>query len=159
MTLLGLAAAAERLGVSARQVQNLVSRGELHLLARGVVDETSVDRYLAVRGSHHRRAWSESTAWGAVALLSGVPPRWMGESQRSRLKGRLRSLSGADLVERSRERAEVMRYAGHASTAARLHAEIVDTVGAAKALGLADTTSIDGYLATDALAAVVIAMG
>ncbi len=83
----------------------------------------------------------------------------MGESQRSRLKGRLRSLSGVDTVERSRERAQVMRYAGHASTATRLRAELLDTGGAAKVLGLADTASIDGYLPADARAAVVTRHG
>jgi hypothetical protein len=159
MTLLAVTEAADRLGVSTRQVQHLAARGELRLLARGVVDEMSVDRYLAVRGGYHRRAWSEATAWGAVALLSGVTPTWMGESQRSRLKGRLRTLSAAELVERSRERAKVTRYAGHSSTATRLRAELVDSAGAAKSLGLADTNSIDGYLATGALADVVARHG
>ena len=159
MTLLAVAQAAERLGVSTRQVQQLAARGELRLLARGVVDENSVDRYLSVRGGYHRRAWSEATAWGAVALLSGMTPTWMGESQRSRLKGRLRTLSGSELVERSRERSEVTRYAGHASTAARIRTELVDTAGAAKSLGLADTNSVDGYLASGALAAVVARHG
>jgi hypothetical protein len=159
MALLALTEAAERLGVSTRQVQHLAARGELHLLARGVLDETSVDRYLAVRGSHHRRAWSEKTAWGAVALVSGVAPPWMGESQRSRLKGRLRSLSSAGLVERSRERAEVTRYAGHASTVTRLRAELVDTDRAARSLGLTGATPVDGYLAADDLAMVVARHG
>jgi hypothetical protein len=159
MTLLALTKAAERLGVSTRQVQHLAARGELRLLARGVLDETSVDRYLAVRGGYHRRGWSETTAWGAVAILSGVTPTWMGESQRSRLKGRLRALSAAELVERSRERAEVTRYAGHASTATRLRTELIDTAGAAKSLGLADTTSVDGYVAADELGSLVARHG
>jgi hypothetical protein len=159
MTLLAVTKAAERLGVSTRQAQHLAARGELRLLARGVVDETSVDRYLAVRGGDHRRAWSEATAWGSVALLSGVTPTWMGESQRSRLKGRLRALSAVELVERSRERAEVTRYAGHASTATRLRAELIDTAGAAKSLGLADTDAVDGYLPSDELTDVVACHG
>ncbi|MCW2779762.1 MAG: hypothetical protein JWR35_211, partial [Marmoricola sp.] len=159
MTLLAMTEAAERLGVSTRQVQHLAAAGELRLLARGVVDETSVDRYLAVRGGHHRRAWSESTAWGAVALLSGVTPTWMGESQRSRLKGRLRSLSAAELVERSRERAKATRYAGHASTSLRIQAELVDTVVAARLLGLADTTSVDGYIAAGELSSLIARHG
>ena len=105
MTLLGVADAAERLGVSTRQVRHLAASGELRLLARGVVDEASVDRLLAVRGGSHRRAWAEATAWGAVALLSGIEASWMGESQRSRLKGRLRDLSAEQLLERARDRA------------------------------------------------------
>jgi hypothetical protein len=155
VTLLAITEAAERLGVSTRQVQHLAARGELRLLARGVVDGTSVDRYLTVRGDYHRRAWSEATAWGAVALLSGVSPKWMGESQRSRLKGRLRLLSAAELIAWSRERAEVTRYSGHASTVSRLRAELVDTADAARSLGLADATAVDGYVALDSLTAMV----
>jgi len=152
MTLLAVSDAAERLGVSTRQVQHLVSRGELRQLARGVLDETSVERLIAVRGGSHKRAWAEATAWGAVALLSGVTAAWMGESQRSRLKARLRRLTSAELVERARERAQVARYSGHASAVARLKGELVDTTAAAGRLGLADTSSVDGYLASGALA-------
>lgn len=155
MTLLAVAEAAERIGVTTRQVQHLVAQGELRMLARGVVDAASVDRYLAVRGGIHRRAWSMATAWGAVALLSTVVPTWMGESQRSRLKGRLRSLSAGELVERARSRAGVTRFAGHASSAARLRAEIIDTSAAAAALGLADTASVDGYVTVCELEATV----
>jgi len=78
MTLLAVSKAAERLGVSSRQVRHLAASGELRLLARGVVDEASVDRLLVVRGQSHRRAWSEATAWGAVGLLSGADAAWMG---------------------------------------------------------------------------------
>lgn len=79
----------------------------------------------------------------------------MGESQRSRLKGRLRSLSARELVDRARQRADVTRYVGHASSAARVAAEVIDTSRAAAALGLADGTSVDGYLATSELTALV----
>ena len=155
MTLLGVADAAERLGVSTRQVRHLAASGELRLLARGVVDEASVDRLLAVRGGSHRRAWAEATAWGAVALLSGIEASWMGESQRSRLKGRLRDLSAEQLLERARDRAEVHRYAGHASTASRLRPDVVDLSKAATALGLAETSAVDGYVSADALEGLV----
>lgn len=153
MALLAVAEAAERIGVTTRQVQHLAAQGQLRMLARGVVDTTSVDRFMAVRGASHHRAWSEATAWGAVALLSGVVPTWMGQSQRSRLKGRLRSLSARELVERARRRADVTRYAGHASTVARLAVEVIDTSHSAAALGLAGVTSVDGYLATGELTA------
>jgi hypothetical protein len=151
MTLLAVTEAAERLGVSSRQVRHLAASGELRLLARGVVDEASVDRLIAVRSGSHRRAWSEQTAWGAVALLSGADATWMGESQRSRLKGRLRGLSGAQLVERARDRAVMSRYAGHASTAARLRAEVINTTEAARGLGLAETSVVDGYIGAESL--------
>jgi len=151
MTLLAVSEAAERLGVSSRQVRHLAATGELRLLARGVVDEASVDRLLAVRRGSHRRAWSEQTAWGAVALLSGAEATWMGESQRSRLKGRLRALSGAQLVERARGRAVMSRYAGHARTAGRLRAEVIDTTEAATRLGLVATSAVDGYVGAESL--------
>jgi hypothetical protein len=155
MELLAVAEAAERLGVTTRQVQYLVARGQVRMLARGVVDPVSVDRLLAVRGGSVRRAWSERTAWGAVALLSGVVPFWMGESQRSRLKGRVRGLQALDLVERARERASVTRYVGHRSAAARVAVEVISTSDAAARLGLTDAISVDGYLALDELEAVV----
>lgn len=139
--------AAERLGISTRQVQQLVAQGELRQLARGVVDETSVERLVAVRGGSHKRAWSEETAWGAVALLSGADAGWMGETQRSRLKGRLRRLDAAELVERARERAHVTRYRAHSSAGRYLLGVLVDTADAARRLGLAETSDIDGYLA------------
>lgn len=151
MTLLAVTEAAERLGVSSRQVRHLAASGELRLLARGVVDEASVDRLLAVRSGSHRRAWSEQTAWGAVALLSGLEATWMGESQRSRLKGRLRALSAAALVGLARGRAEATRYAGHASTAVRIRAEVIDTTDAATRLGLVETSAVDGYVGAESL--------
>ena len=159
MTLLVVEEAAERLGVSSRQVRHLAASGELRLLARGVVDEVSVDRLLAVRSGSHRRAWSEQTAWGAVALLSGTDAAWMGESQRSRLKGRLRALSAAELVGQARGRAEASLYAGHASTAARLRAEVIDTTEAATRLGLVETSAIDGYVGAESLIELVMRHG
>lgn len=155
MTLVAVSDAAERLGVSTRQVQHLVARGELRLVARGVLDETSVERFVAVRGGSHKRAWSEATAWGAAALLCGVDAVWMGESQRSRLKSRLRALSAIELVERARERAEVTRYAAHSSTGERLLGELVYAPDVAGRLGLAATNAIDGYLDTAAVDSVV----
>jgi hypothetical protein len=151
MALLAVAEAAARLGVSERQVRHLAASGELRLLARGAIDEGSVDRLLAVRGQSHRRAWSTATAWAAIALLSGVDAAWLGDSQRSRLKGRLRALSAEQLVERARDRAVTSRYAGHASTAVRLRAQVVDTTAAAARLGLAETPAVDGYVAADEL--------
>ncbi|AIY17861.2 hypothetical protein [Pimelobacter simplex] len=159
MSLLAVSEAAERLGVSTRQVQHLVARGELRSLARGVVDETSVERLLAVRRGSHTRPWAESTAWAAVALLSGRAATWLGESQRSRLRGRLRALGAEELVERARGRAVVSRYVAHRSAGERLRADVVDTSSAAARLGLAATTAIDGYLATTDLQAVVARHG
>lgn len=146
MSLLAVGEAAERLGVSTRQVQHLVAQGHLRQVARGVVDATSVERLLAVRGAGHGRAWAEPTAWGAVAILSGRTAEWLGASQRSRLRARLQSLTSAQLVERARNRADVVRYGGHPASLGRVRAEIVDTSRASGALGLASTTRVDGYV-------------
>ncbi len=159
MSLLAVSEAAERLGVSTRQVQHLVARGELRSLARGVVDETSVERLLAVRRGSHTRAWAEPTAWAAVALLSAREAGWLGESQRSRLRGRLRGLGAEELVERARGRASVSRYVAHRSAGDRLRVELVDTSAAAERLGLVATSAIDGYLEATALKAVVARHG
>jgi hypothetical protein len=147
VTLLGVAEAAERLGVSIRQVQYLAARGEIRMVARGVVDAASVDRHLAVRATVHRRAWSEMTAWGAVALLSGVVPQWLGASQVSRLRRRLRSLSATQVVERARGRARVTRYVGHSRGGDRVAAELTSSLRDSAATGLVDSRDVDGYLA------------
>lgn len=137
-----------------------VAHGELRQIARGVVDGASVDRFLAVRGSAARtQAWSEATAWGAIAILSGQVPQWMGGTQRSRLKARLRGLTSARLIERARNRAEVARYAGHPAGIERVRAEIVDTSRAAVTLGLATTTTVDGYVARGDLDGVLVRHG
>lgn len=155
MSMLAVSEAAERLGVSTRQVQHLVARGELRSLARGVVDETSVERLLAVRRGSHTRPWAESTAWAALALLSGREAAWLGESQRSRLRGRLRGMGAEELVGRARGRASVSRYVAHRTAGERLRSELVDTASAAERLGLATTNAIDGYLAATDVKAVV----
>lgn len=152
---MGVSEAAERLGLSTRRVQHLVASGDLQQVARGVIDATSVERLIAVRGGSHARAWSEPTAWGAVALLSAANAGWMGDRQRARLKARLRGLSAVDLVERARGRAVVTRYRAHSSAGKYLLAELVHPVDVASRLGLAETPAIDGYLSAGEMAGVV----
>ncbi|GAA4847145.1 hypothetical protein GCM10023221_27330 [Luteimicrobium xylanilyticum] len=155
MSLLTTHGAARRLEVSTRQIQHLVAQGKLASPARGVIDTDSVDRFLATHGTERQRVWSEATAWGAVAILSGRPASWLGESQRSRLKGRLRGLAATEMVPRARDRADVMRYAGHSAALARLRDAIVDTSRAADRLGLAGTNNVDGYVSTEQRAQLV----
>lgn len=159
MPVLEVSEAARRLGVSTRQVQHLVVSGELRQLARGIVDDASVERLLAVRGGAHRRAWAEQTAWGAVSLLSGGDAHWMGASQRSRLRSRLRSITAVALVERSRGRADVTRYRAHSSAGQYLLGVLVYATDAAGRLGLTETDAIDGYLDGNDLAGVVARHG
>lgn len=152
VALMAVSEAAERLGVSTRQVQHLVASGELRPLARGIVDATSVERLLAVRGGSHVRAWSEPTAWGAVSLLSGGDAEWMGNTQRSRLRSRLRATTAGELVQQARERAEVTRYRAHPSSHRYLLDVLVHATEAAGRLGLAEPNTIDGYLAAGKVA-------
>ena len=149
MPMFGVSEAAERLGVTPRQVQHLVARGDLSSVARGFVDASSVDRLIAIRRGGRARAWSEATAWGAVALLAGVEATWVGESQRSRLRAQLRELSAEQVVARTRNRAIARRYAGHPSAASRVRDAAVSTHLAARRLGLADVNAVDAYVGTD----------
>lgn len=148
--------AARQLGVTTRQVQYLVARGDLRLAARGLIDRASLDRHIATRQGSRRRAWSESTAWAAAAILSDLPAPWVGPTQRSRLKSSLRRLTGIELVSRTRGRAEVHRYQGHSRAAERLRQELVDTSSAAAVLELIEAPDrVDGYLAAHDLDKIV----
>lgn len=148
--------AAQRLGVTTRQVQYLVARGELRPVARGLIDRASLDRHIATRQASRRRAWSENTAWAAVALLSGLPTPWLGPTQRSRLKTALQQLTGPELVSRTRGRAKVRRYQGHSRGAERLRQEVVDTSSAAALLELVEAPNyVDGYVAAQDLNEIV----
>jgi hypothetical protein len=67
----------------------------------------------------------------------------------------LLTVDADELVSHARQRALVARYVGHASTAARLRTEIVDTTLAAESLGLAATTAVDGYVAVGEVDALI----
>jgi hypothetical protein len=126
-------------------VHDLASAGVLLQVARGVLDATSVDQYAAV-GRTGTQAWAESTAWGAVALLSGADAPWMGRTQTGRLRRRLGDLTPERLVERARGRAVCVRYAAHRSVLPRVAAQVISPPR--EALGLAATYdgTVDGYV-------------
>jgi hypothetical protein len=148
--------AARRLGVTTRQVQYLVARGDLRPVARGLIDRASLDRHIATRQGSRHRAWSEGTAWAAASILSDLPAPWLGPTQCSRLKSTLKRLTGVEVVSRARGRAIVHRYRGHSRAAERLRHELVDTSGAAAALGLTEARErVDGYVAAHNLGKVV----
>ncbi len=102
--------AAERLGVSDRQVRHLVARGDLFAPRRGQVSTISLRDYAARRGEVQTRVWSPRTAWAALELMSGGAAAWMGSSQRSRLKREMASLDAQRVVSKLRNRAEVRSY-------------------------------------------------
>jgi len=108
-------AGAEVLGVSARQVARLARTGEL-TVTRTVagallLDGASVHR-LAKQDRHNGRPWTATTAWTALALLSGERVDWLDNSAMSRLRHRLRASSASELCWMTRRRATVQRMQG-----------------------------------------------
>lgn len=142
--------AAVRLGVTPRQVQRLARDGRLVQLAPGVLDRTAVEQLLALTG-RRRTPWDPDTAWAAIALLSGLTAPWMGTTQRSRLRRRLREIGPQELAERSRTRARVLRYAAHPSSIDRLRPHVVEPSGEGLALTPRTSRTLDGYVACAAL--------
>ncbi len=137
------------LGVSLRQVSNLRREGRVVAVADGVYDLASVLRVRNARAAHRRRAWTERTAWQAIAMTAGVDTHLIGQTQRSRLKAVLRSMDAETFVSLVRDRAAVHRVTGHRRSARRIAAEIVDTGTAAARLGLTSASErIDGYATT-----------
>ncbi|CAM3636179.1 hypothetical protein [Isoptericola cucumis] len=116
----------------------------------------SIDHFLAVRGATRRtRPWSQSTAWGAVAILTGVDAVWMGTTQRSRLKAALRSVTAVEFLARARERAQVKQFAGHSAATWRVRDVLVDTAAVGMSLGLAQSARVDGYIDAEELVELV----
>ena len=148
--------AARVLGVTKRHVARLGELGQIRYLGRGLVERGSITAYLNEREFSRPRPWSQQTAWGAVALLSGIEVDWLGRAQTSRLRGRLRQFAadqnGArELVGRARARAVIKTYESYDYLAKRMRKEVV--VVGRSGLGLADTRKdhIDGYIDNDAL--------
>ena len=126
------------LGVSDRQVRNLVERGELASGGRGRVEQISLDAYVARRGEVQRRVWEPRTAWAALELLTGGSARWLGSSQRSRLRQELASLDAERAVSKLRNRAEVRRY--------RVGVDRLPAVTRRLAVSRTGDTGLDGYV-------------
>lgn len=148
MTLVTVDEAAARLGVSARQVQRLARAGDLVLVGPNRIEWESVLRHQTARTGHERRAWTEATAWAAIALLALVEVDWLGQPQRSRLKGQLRSATPEEIVARTRNRALVHRLTGHRAAVGRIAAEVVES-GSSRDVGELTASSrdrVDGYV-------------
>jgi len=153
MTLLSLAEAAEQIGVSLRQARNLAARGDIGLIARGVIDADSVSAFLRNRGQVARRVWSEETAWAAIGLLAGEDISWLGATQASRLRKQVSGMDAAELTSRIRNRATVHRFDGHRSVTSTVAEQLVS--GAALVGHLTVERGVDGYLDEDLLADLV----
>ena len=149
--------AAHLLNVTKRHVARLGDLGEIRYLGRGLVERESIIEYLQERGFSRARAWSEETAWAAVALLSGLEVDWLGQVQTSRLRGRLRQLADAEhgsheIVGRARNRAAVKKYESYGFLAPRMRKEVV--TASRRRLGLTESRGdqVDGYIDTNVLA-------
>ena len=152
--------AARLLGVTVQQVRRLAASGELSRIARGLIDRGSLDRYLAERQGGRTRVWAEHTAWGAIAMLSGMSAEWLGPTQASPVRAWLRAVTDpADLIAQTRDRSRVHTYQGHPAALARLSRELVTTD--ARVLGLVGTrhNSVDGYLAAERLGTITSIFG
>ncbi len=150
MTLVTSSEAANRLGVSARQVQRLVHNGQLEAVGTDRIDYASVLQLLAIRQGDHHRAWVEATAWAAVAVLSGFRADWVGQAQRSRLKANLRSMTAVDLVARTRNRATIQRMRGHSAAMTRIREQIVLSGSSAGVTDLTPVSNrVEGYVDVD----------
>ncbi len=152
--------AARLLNVTKRHVARLGDLGEIRYVGRGLVERDSVADYLQEREFSRTRAWSEETAWGAVALLSGLKVDWLGQVQTSRLRSRLRQLAdhengSHEIVGRARNRAVVRAYESYGFLAPKMRKEIVAV--SRRRLGLADArrNQIDGYIEAGVLADLV----
>lgn len=150
---------AARLHITPRQVQRLVAQGQLLKPARGVLNATSVDRYAASTQGPRRVPLAPPTAWAAIALLSGTTPTWLSQSQTSRLRTRLRTLTPDGLLERTRARADVARYAAHRATIPRLRPGVIEPVSDGLGLASSADTTLDGYVPADELDTLVATHG
>ncbi len=140
--------AARLLGVSVRRVNQLADTGDISKAARGLYDRLSIERHLAERRGTSERAWDTTTAWAAIAILSGPShrPEWLNERSTYRLEATLRTITVAELVGKARGRATVYSYNGHSSVARVIRSDVVARDWSI--LGLAGETGegVDGYV-------------
>ncbi len=147
----GVEEAARLLGVSARHVSRLGDQGAIHFLGRGVVERASVTEYLSERKFSRERAWSTETAWAAVALLSGLRVDWIGQTQLSRLRSRLRHMAMDDdgsheLIGRARNRADVRTYESYDFLAPTVKKNLIVSDRRRLDLATSHKDELDGYI-------------
>lgn len=142
--------AAMQLGVSQRQVQRLVSSGQLS--AKRTVGGALIVDPLGVnaRERHNQsagRPWSAEVTWGALWLVSGLGSAHLTYTHERRMQQRLRDMTPTLWLAQTRNRAEVQRLRATPSALAQLQNELALTgASAAEGFGLASTTTtVDGY--------------
>lgn len=149
--------AARLLGVSSRRVNQLAHTGDIIKASRGLYDRLSIERHLVSRRGVAGRAWDATTAWAAIALLSGphLRPDWLSERSTYRLEANLRAITATDLVAKARHRASIHVYTGHSSAARIIRGTVVSRDWSI--VGLAGETgdTVDGYVGAEELASVI----
>ena len=151
------AVAAERLGVSQRQVQRLIETGRLPATRTAgdawVVDALAVNAMARTR-PERGRPWSPSTAWAALWRISGLKVDWLDGRTTRRLDDRLASIDAEELVHAARRRASVRRFRASESFLAELDMFVIRTGAGATELSRfaleRDLSSVDGYCTNDA---------
>ena len=157
MTEMTTAVAAERLGVSQRQVQRLIAVGGLPATRTAgdawVVDSLVVNAMERARPARGR-PWSPARAWAALWQLSGLEVDWLDRRTRSRLDDRLASIDVEELLHATRRRAVIHRFRASESFLADLDALVVASGVRAmdpSRFGLdPDLRRIDGYCMNEA---------
>jgi hypothetical protein len=138
------------LGVTVQQVRRLAEAGAITRIARGLIDRQSVERYLASGRGGRTRVWAETTAWGAVALLSGQPAEWLTSTQISRVRSTLRTMQDPrELAARLRGRATVMTYGGDSTAESVIQERLDNPDGLGPLLVGTRPDHLDGYIAAD----------
>lgn len=146
------AVAADRLGVSQRQVQRLIDARELPAARTAgdawVVDALAVNALARTRPARGR-PWSPATAWAALWRLSGLEVDWLDRRAMSRLHDRLPSIDAEELVHAARRRAVIRRYRASESFLAAIREAVVPSGTSAtepSTYGLdTDLGRVDGY--------------
>lgn len=149
-------AAAQRLGVSQRQVQRLIASGELAAQRTAgdawLVDALSLNTLSRGRPTRGR-PWSAETAWAALWSLSGLGADWLRTRTAERLRDRLAHQDTETLVHACRRRATVYRYRASDSFLDELRASIALTGASATTVAdfemPPDLARVDGYCAPD----------
>lgn len=100
--------AARQLGVSPRDVQFHIARGNFNRARRGEVDRLTFERHRRLVANDGTRPWKEENAWAAIALLSALPVPWVSTNQRLRLQRELEGMSATRLLTQTRHRTRVL---------------------------------------------------
>lgn len=152
--LVDIETAARLLGTSARRVNQLAASGEITKAARGLYDRLSIERHLVMRRGSSGRAWHATTAWAAIAILSGRRADWLAERSTYRLEASLRTMTVDELVSRARGRAAIHVLSGHPSAARAIRADLIARDWQILGLAGALDDGADGYLSSAELASV-----